>query len=124
MLKTAIATKDIKTDTVPLLPLRDIVVFPDMVVPLLVGRTRSIKALDETMATDKLVFLTTQKDLHVDEPEEEEIYKIGTVAEVLQHLKLPDGSVKLLVEGKFRARIKKFIFTKDFYKSQVESIEV
>ena len=124
MLKTAIATKDIKTDTVPLLPLRDIVVFPDMVVPLLVGRTRSIKALDETMATDKLVFLTTQKDLHVDEPEEEEIYKIGTVAEVLQHLRLPDGSVKLLVEGKFRARIKKFILSKDFYKSQVESIEV
>ncbi|MBU4488641.1 MAG: endopeptidase La [Candidatus Omnitrophica bacterium] len=122
MLKTA-AIKDIKTDTVPLLPLRDIVVFPNMVVPLLVGRARSIKALDETMSTNKLVFLATQKDLHIDEPEEEEIYKIGTVAEVLQHLKLPDGSVKLLVEGKFRARIKKFIFTKEFYKAQVESIE-
>lgn len=123
MLKTTNMAKDIKTDTVPLLPLRDIVVFPDMIVPLLVGRARSIKALDETMSTDKFVFLATQKDLHIDEPEEEEIYKIGTVAGVLQHLKLPDGSVKLLVEGKFRARIKKFIFTKDFYKAQVESIE-
>ncbi|MDD5680507.1 MAG: endopeptidase La [Candidatus Omnitrophica bacterium] len=124
MLKTNNTTKDIKTDTVPLLPLRDIVVFPDMVVPLLVGRARSIKALDETMSTDKLVFLATQKDLHVDDPMEEEIYKIGTVAEVLQHLKLPDGSVKLLVEGKFRARLKKFVVNKDFYRVQIESIEV
>lgn len=124
MLKTN-NTKDIKADTVvPLLPLRDIVVFPDMAAPLLVGRERSIKALDETMSGDKLVFLATQKDLRVDEPEEEEIYKIGTVAEVIQHLKLPDGSVKLLVEGKFRARIKKFYFTKEFYKAQVESIEI
>ena len=123
MLKTTNTTKDIKTDTVPLLPLRDIVVFPDMVVPLLVGRSRSIKALDETMTTDKLVFLATQKDLHVDDPKEEEIYKIGTVAEVLQHLKLPDGSVKLLVEGKFRARVKKFVINKDFYRVQIESIE-
>ncbi|MDP3789725.1 MAG: endopeptidase La, partial [Candidatus Omnitrophota bacterium] len=123
MLKTTSMTKDIKTDTVPLLPLRDIVVFPDMVVPLLVGRSRSIKALDETMSADKLVFLATQKDLHVDDPKEEEIYKIGTVAEVLQHLKLPDGSVKLLVGGRFRARIKKFVVNKDFYRVQIESIE-
>src|SRR3989338_550458 len=121
MLKTAIATKDIKTDTVPLLPLRDIVVFPDMVVPLLVGRARSIKALDETMSADKLIFLATQKDLHADDPMEEEIYKIGTVAEVIQHLKLPDGSVKLLVEGKFRARLKKFVVNKDFYRVHIES---
>ena len=123
MLETNNTTKDIKTDTIPLLPLRDIVVFPDMVVPLLVGRARSIKALDETMAADKLVFLATQKDLHADDPQEEEIYRIGTVAEVLQHLKLPDGSVKLLVEGKFRARIKRFLISKDFYRIQLESIE-
>ena len=123
MLKVDKMTKNIKSDTLPLLPLRDIVVFPDMVVPLLVGRERSIKALEATMAADRLIFLVTQKNLHIDDPREDDIFKMGTVAEVLQHLELPDGSIKLLVEGKFRARIKKFSGTKGFYRVQAESVE-
>jgi len=117
-------TKNIaKNNTLPLLPLRDIVLFPDMLVPLLVGRARSIKALEATMSSDRFIFLTAQKELRVENPKEDEIFKIGTVAEVLQHLQLPDGSVKLLVEGRFRARIKRYVGNKDFYRVQVESIE-
>ena len=123
MLKGRKSAKNIKDEIVPLLPLRDIVVFPDMVVPLLVGRARSIKAVESAMAADRLIFLVTQKDLHINEPGEDDMFKVGTIAEVLQHLRLPDGSVKLLVEGKARARIKKFLGTKDFYKVQAESIE-
>ena len=123
MLKNRNITKNFTKNALPLLPLRDIVVFPDMVVPLLVGRPRSIRALEETMAGDKLIFLITQKDLSIDEPQENEMYRVGTIAEVLQRLQLPDGSVKLLVEGKIRARIKKFLDNKDCYKVQAESIE-
>lgn len=125
MLKNHNTTKNNTTtkNVMPLLPLRDIVVFPNMVVPLLVGRPRSIRALEETMATDKMIFLATQKDLHINDPRENDIYMVGTVAEVLQCLQLPDGSMKLLVEGKIRARIKKFLDSKDFYKVQIESIE-
>lgn len=124
MLKTNSVTKNMTTHILPLLPLRDIVVFPDMVVPLLVGRPRSIRALEETMETDKLIFLVAQKDLHIDEPGENEIYRIGIIAEIVQRLQLPDGSVKLLVEGKMRARIKRFLYSRDFYKVQIDSIEV
>ena len=124
MLKTGKLAKNTKFGTLPVLPLRDIVMFPDMVVPLLVGRARSIKALEETMAAaDRLILLVTQRDLHIDDPREDDVFGVGTVAEVLQHLQLPDGSIKLLVEGKFRARIKKFLSNKDFYKVQIESIE-
>ena len=123
MLKTRNLSKNIKNGTLALLPLRDIVVFPDMVVPLLVGRARSIKALESSMASERLIFLTTQKDLHIDEPGEGDIFKVGTVAEILQHMQLPDGSVKLMVEGKYRAKVKKFLVNKDFYKVQAESIE-
>ncbi|MBL7071150.1 MAG: endopeptidase La [Candidatus Omnitrophica bacterium] len=107
----------------PLLPLRDIVVFPDMVVPLLVGRSRSIRALQEAMSGDKMIFLATQKDLHIDEPHENDIYAIGTVAEIIQNIKLPDGSVKLLVDGKARAKTKRFIDRETFYKVRIEKID-
>jgi len=124
MLKSRTVAKNLKIDTFPLLPLRDIVVFPDMVVPLLVGRSRSMKALDAAMAGERLLFLVTQRDLHVDDPREDDLFKVGTVAEVLQNLQLPDGSTKLLVEGKMRARVKKFLTVRDYYKVQVECIEV
>jgi len=107
----------------PLLSLRDIVVFPDTVVPLLVGRSRSIRALQEAMSDDKLIYLAAQKDLHIDEPLEDDIYKVGTVAEILQNVKLPDGSVKLLVEGKRRGKIKRFLDCKTFYKVRIENID-
>jgi len=108
----------------PLLPLRDIVVFPDVKVPLLVGRPRSIRALEKAMDGDRMLYLVTQKDLHIDDPGESDIHGVGTVAEVLDSVRLPDGSFKLLIEGKFRAGIKRFADQKDHYRSQVESIEV
>lgn len=92
----------------PLLPLRDIVIFPYMVTPLFVGRPKSIQALEWAMEKDKQVFLATQKDPKVDDPEESDIFDIGTIGQIIQMLKLPDGTVKVLVEGKVRGRILSF----------------
>jgi ATP-dependent Lon protease len=89
----------------PLLPLRDIVIFPSMVVPLFVGREKSIKALQEVMKTDKLIVLVTQKNSEIDEPQSKDIYGYGCLSKVLQLLKLPDGTVKVLVEGQKRVKI-------------------
>ena len=83
----------------PVLPLRDIVVFPSMVVPLFVGRDKSIKALQEAMKTDKSIVLITQKNSEVDEPTSKDLYQYGCLSKVLQLLKLPDGTVKVLIEG-------------------------
>ncbi len=88
---------------VPLLPLRDIIVFPHMVVPLFVGRQRSIKALEEATQKQSLIFLSSQRDAKTNDPTEDDIYKIGTLGSVVQMLKLPDGTVKVLIEGKRRA---------------------
>ena len=85
--------------TLPVLPLRDIVVFPHMVVPLFVGREKSVHALEEVMKTDKQILLVTQKDRDQDDPTPNDIYEVGVLAQVLQLLKLPDGTVKVLVEG-------------------------
>ena len=90
----------------PLLPLRDIVVFPSMVVPLFVGREKSIKALQEVMKTDKSIVLVSQKNSEIDEPENKDVYGYGCLSKVLQLLKLPDGTVKVLVEGEKRVKIK------------------
>ena len=91
------------------LPLRDIVVFPNMIVPLFVGRTKSIKALDFAEKHDKEIFLVAQKDANTDEPLEQDIYNFGTIASILQLLRLPDGTVKVLVEGIERAKISHFV---------------
>ena len=93
----------------PLLPLRDIVVFPSMVVPLFVGREKSIKALQEVMKTDKSIVLVSQKNSEIDEPENKDIYGYGCLSKVLQLLKLPDGTVKVLVEGEKRVKIHEII---------------
>ncbi|MDR1314631.1 MAG: endopeptidase La [Deltaproteobacteria bacterium] len=106
----------------PLLPLRDVVVFPHMVVPLFVGREKSIKALEHAMTLDKTIFLCTQKEAKVDEPQEQDIHNMGTVGTVLQLLRLPDGTVKALVEGRSRGRIDYFISTQDFFYVEVESM--
>ena len=105
---------------VPLLPLRDIIVFPHMVVPLFVGRQRSIKALEEATQKQSLIFLSSQKDAKTNDPTEEDIYKIGTLGSVVQMLKLPDGTVKVLIEGKRRARVARFIANPDFFLVDVE----
>ncbi len=106
-----------------MMPLRDIVVFPHMIVPLFVGRQKSIQAIEKAMEGDKKIFLCTQKDASIDNPEEEHIYHIGTLASILQMLKLPDGSIKVLVEGKQRCRVKKLIDVIDYYSAQVEPVD-
>ena len=105
---------------VPLLPLRDIIVFPHMVVPLFVGRQRSIKALEEATQKQSLIFLSSQKDAKTNDPSEEDIYKIGTLGSVVQMLKLPDGTVKVLIEGKKRARVTRFVPNAEFFLVDVE----
>jgi ATP-dependent Lon protease len=107
----------------PVLPLRDIVVFPHMIVPLFVGREKSIKALEEVMGAEKQVLLATQMNATDDDPEPGAIYDIGTLANVLQLLKLPDGTVKVLVEGSARARITNFSSRDDYHEATVELLE-
>jgi ATP-dependent Lon protease len=107
---------------VPLLPLRDIIVFPHMVVPLFVGRQRSIKALEEATQRQSLIFLSSQKDAKTNEPAEDDIYRIGTLGSVVQMLKLPDGTVKVLIEGKKRAKVARFVANPDFFLVEVEDV--
>ena len=107
----------------PVLPLRDIVVFPHMIVPLFVGRDKSVRALEDVMQDDKQILLVTQKNAGEDDPKADDIYDVGTVATVLQLLKLPDGTVKVLVEGVQRARITQFTATDDFFQVQAEMID-
>ena len=107
----------------PVLPLRDIVVFPHMIVPLFVGREKSVRALEDVMQDDKQILLVTQKNAGEDDPKAEDIYDVGTVATVLQLLKLPDGTVKVLVEGVQRARITDFIETDDFFQVQAQMLD-
>ncbi len=94
------------SETYPVLPLRDIVVFPHMIVPLFVGRDKSVAALESAMAADKSIFLVSQLDPAEDDPDREALYDLGVVATVLQLLKLPDGTVRVLVEGRHRAMLK------------------
>src|SRR5579872_4066511 len=108
---------------VPVLPLRDVVVYPYMVVPLFVGRDRSIKALEIAMAADKQILVATQKSATEDQPTEEGLYMVGTLATVLQLLKLPDGTVKVLIEGVKRAKIKRFVSNETYFLADVELID-
>ncbi|MDP2682767.1 MAG: endopeptidase La [Deltaproteobacteria bacterium] len=112
----------IKEMSVPLIPLRDIVVFPHMVVPLFVGRDKSVKALELAVSQDKSILLAAQKKAKTDDPAEGDIYEIGTIGNILQLLRLPDGSVKALVEGVKRARIKEFIPSKECFIVKVDEI--
>ena len=107
----------------PVLPLRDIVVFPHMIVPLFVGREKSVRALEEVMADDKQILLSSQIDPSVDDPDASGIYKAGVLANVLQLLKLPDGTVKVLVEGKSRVRITRFIENASYFEAEAEPLD-
>ncbi|HSR72069.1 MAG TPA: endopeptidase La [Kiloniellales bacterium] len=107
----------------PVLPLRDIVVFPHMIVPLFVGRDKSVRALEDVMKDDKQILLVTQKNAAQDDPSASDIYSVGTIGTVLQLLKLPDGTVKVLVEGGQRARIVKFTDREDFFQAHAEPVE-
>ncbi|MFQ2522430.1 endopeptidase La [Aeromonas caviae] len=107
---------------IPVLPLRDVVVYPHMVIPLFVGREKSIRCLEAAMEQDKKVLLVAQKDASTDEPTVEEIFSVGTVANILQMLKLPDGTVKVLVEGGQRARLERMIDDRDFFVGEAQYI--
>jgi ATP-dependent Lon protease len=117
-------SSDLKTkkEDFPVLPLRDIVVFPHMIVPLFVGREKSVRALEDVMKDDKQILLVAQKNAADDDPGKDDIYQIGTVSTVLQLLKLPDGTVKVLVEGIQRARIDSFTETDQFFQVEAERI--
>src|SRR5438094_4769880 len=105
-MSTPIATTP--TQALPVLPLRDVVVFPNMVIPRFVGREKSIRALDAAMEGDKQILLLAQRSPDVDDPGAPELYEVGTIATILQLLKLPDGTIKVLVEGGTRAAIEEY----------------
>ncbi len=109
---------------IPVLPLRDVVVYPHMVIPLFVGRDKSIHALEAAMAADKQILLVAQKSASEDDPEPKDIYRIGTLSTILQLLKLPDGTVKVLVEGAQRARIVHFLPNPSYFSAQVNVLEL
>src|SRR5438477_5938058 len=109
-------------DLFPVLPLRDIVVFPHMIVPLFVGREKSIRALEEVMRADKQILLATQQNPSEDEPTPATIFTVGTLASVLQLLKLPDGTVKVLVEGGTRAEILRYTGNEAFYEAHARKM--
>ena len=115
------------TDTLspsyPVLPLRDIVVFPHMIVPLFVGREKSVRALEEVMQDDKQILLSSQIDPTVDDPRTDGIYRVGVLANVLQLLKLPDGTVKVLVEGKARVKITEFLDNPAFFEARAQRLD-
>ncbi len=107
----------------PVLPLRDVVVYPHMVIPLFVGREKSIRCLETAMAQDKQIILVAQRDAELDEPSKDDIFEVGTVASILQLLKLPDGTVKVLVEGGRRARITRYTQETEFFVAKAEYLE-
>ena len=117
--KKASAKRSDKNKGLPVLPLRDVVVFPHMVIPLFVGRENSIKALEHAIEDDKQILLVAQHNASDDEPTSEQIYEVGAVANILQMLKLPDGTVKVLVEGINRANVIRYI-EDDFLSADVE----
>jgi len=113
----------VRVHTLPLLPLRDIIVFPHMVIPLFVGREKSIAALDDAMGKDKTVVLAAQKKAKTNEPAFEDVFSVGTLATIIQLLRLPDGTVKALVEGKRRVRLAELVSKERFYEVRVEELD-
>ena len=112
--------KNIDKNKLPLLPLRELVIFPNMVIPLFVGREQSINALEEAISLKSFIFIVTQRDSEVEKPKLEDIYSIGTIAKIIQIYKLPDDTIKILVEGLGRAKIKNTEEFKNFLKVKVE----
>ena len=112
----------VETIEIPLLPLRDVVVYPHMVIPLFVGREKSIKALEDAMSADKQVLLVAQRSAADDDPDAGSIYRLGTVSTILQLLKLPDGTVKVLVEGGYRAAVEAIDESKGYFRASVRRL--
>jgi ATP-dependent Lon protease len=110
-----------ETKRLPMMPIRDVVIFPYMMTPFVVGRESSVRALEEAMAGDKKIFLATQHDASIDEPKPNEIYNVGTVVNIVQSLKLPDGNIKVLVEGVERARVVSVADDEGFFRAVVRT---
>jgi ATP-dependent Lon protease len=117
-----VTTKD-KSDTkrLPMMPIRDVVIFPFMMTPFVVGRESSVRALEEALAGDRKIFLATQHDATVDEPRPDEIYNVGTIANIVQNLKLPDGNIKVLVEGVERGKVVSVTEDEGFFRAVVRT---
>src|SRR3954464_631182 len=114
-----------KSDTkrLPMMPIGDVVIFPYMMTPFVVGRESSVRALEDALASDKKIFLATQHDASVDEPKPNEIYQVGTVVNIVQSLKLPDGNIKVLVEGIERGKILQVTDTDGYYDATIRSVK-
>src|SRR5271166_5416068 len=110
-----------ETRMLPMMPIHDVVIFPHMMTPFVVGRESSIRALEEALAGDKKIFLATQHDAAVDEPKPNEIYQVGTIANIIQSLKLPDGNIKVLVEGVERGKILQVVDTDGYFEATVRT---
>ena len=114
--------QDVVPESLPLMPVRDVVIFTDMLLPLFVGRKKSIRAVEEALAKDGYILLATQKDPNVEDPGADDIYSIGTIGRILRMLKLPDGRAKALVQGVAKARIKRYLRTRSFYRVKIETL--
>src|SRR3954453_21020908 len=119
--KVTTAKEKFETKKLPMMPIRDVVIFPYMMTPFVVGRESSVRALEEAMASDKKIFLATQHDASVDEPKPNEIYSVGTVVNIVQSLKLPDGNIKVLVEGVERAKVVSVSDDEGFFRAVVRT---
>src|SRR5574344_2141886 len=122
MVRKKVQTSQLKL-TYPLLPARDIVFFPNMVLPLSIGRTQSIEAVEKAMLSDRMIFICTQKDYNLESIDKDDLYEVGTVAEIIQIMRLPNGYIKILLEGKKQAVMRDFIQKDDKYIS-VEVFEM
>src|ERR1700683_4132259 len=107
---------------VPMMPVREMVIFPQMMTPFIVGREASVRALEEALAGEKKIFLATQHDASVDDPKPEEIYQVGTLANIVQSVKLPDGNIKVLVEGSERAKIVQITNDEGFFRASIRVV--
>ncbi|HYL92434.1 MAG TPA: LON peptidase substrate-binding domain-containing protein, partial [Alphaproteobacteria bacterium] len=112
-----------ETRKLPMMPIRDVVIFPHMMTPFVVGRESSVRALEEALASDRKIFLATQHDASVDEPKPHEIYQVGTIANIVQNLKLPDGNIKVLVEGVERGKILQLVNTDGFFEASIRTVK-
>ncbi|HLK57870.1 MAG TPA: LON peptidase substrate-binding domain-containing protein, partial [Chthonomonadaceae bacterium] len=115
--------EEVYSNVLPLLPIRDQVYFPHMIFPLLVGREKSVRALEEAAAQQRHIFIVSQSNLHAEDPDPDDIYSVGIAAEIMQILRVPDGTVRVMLEGLERCRIVKYLQTEPFYRVQVETLK-